>query len=55
MYGLKEDDMLKQTTIWLHDGHMKKMGAIAQSRGLKTAQLIRIAIGEYLRRETRKK
>jgi predicted transcriptional regulator len=46
--------MLKQTTIWLHDGHMKKLGALAQSRGLKRAQLVRIAILDYLRREIAK-
>ena len=44
--------MLKQTTIWLHEGHMKKMFALAQSRGLRRAHLVRIAIAEFLRRET---
>ena len=47
--------MLKQTTIWLHSEHMKAMGTLAKSQGLKSAQLVRIAIGEYLRRAARQK
>jgi cold shock CspA family protein len=29
---------------------MKKMNTLAQSKGLKMAQLVRVAIAEYLRR-----
>jgi hypothetical protein len=47
--------MLRQTTIWLHSGHMKKLAMLADARGLKAAQLIRVAIAEYIRRERRKK
>jgi hypothetical protein len=34
---------------------MKTMDALAKARGLKSAQLVRVAISEFLRRETRKK
>jgi predicted transcriptional regulator len=47
--------MLKQTTVFLHNEHMKKLKALAESRGIKTAQLLRVAIADYLRRETRKR
>ena len=47
--------MLRQTTIFLHDGHMKKLKVLAESRGIKTAQLLRLAIADYLGREARKK
>jgi 16S rRNA U516 pseudouridylate synthase RsuA-like enzyme len=47
--------MFKQTTVFLHAGHMKQLKTLAESRGIKTAQLLRIAIAEYLRREIRKK
>jgi hypothetical protein len=47
--------MLRQTTIFLHDGHMKTLKVLAESRGIKTAQLLRLAVADYLRRETRKK
>jgi hypothetical protein len=42
--------MLKATTIFLHVDHMKQMKALAESQGIATAPLIRIAIVEYLRR-----
>jgi hypothetical protein len=41
---------LKQTTIWLHDGHMKLLTKLAKIKGLKTAQLVRLAVAEYLKR-----
>lgn len=47
--------MLKQHTVFLHVGHMKKMTALAESQGLKTAQLLRIAVADYLRRAARQK
>jgi hypothetical protein len=46
---------MRRTNVFLHSGHLQQLGALGKSRGLKTAQLIRIAIAEYLRRENRKK
>ena len=46
--------MLKQTTIWPHDGQMRKLAEVGKSQGLTTASLVRIAILEYLRRESQK-
>jgi hypothetical protein len=45
--------MFKQTTVFLHVGHMKKLKALAESQGIKTAQLLRIAVANYLQRATR--
>jgi hypothetical protein len=45
---------MQRHTVFMHNGHLKQLRAIADDRGLKTAQLIRIAIVEFLRRETRK-
>lgn len=47
--------MLRQTTVFLHTGHMKKLTALAEAQGLKTAQLLRIAVADYLRRSARQK
>jgi hypothetical protein len=47
--------MLRQTSIFLHVGHMKQLKMLAESRGIKTAQILRLAVSDYLRRETRKK
>jgi len=44
-----------RTSVFLHHDHVKQLGTLAEVRGLKTAQLIRIAIVEFLRRESRKK
>jgi hypothetical protein len=46
---------LRRTTIFLHAGHMVALDKLARSRGLRNAHLVRLAILEYLRRETRKK
>jgi hypothetical protein len=46
--------MLKQRTIFMHVGHYKQVGALAEAQGIKTAQLLRIIIAEYLRRNARK-
>ena len=46
--------MLKPMTIFLHVGRMKRLAALGKSRGFRTARLVRIAIEEYLRRETRR-
>ena len=46
--------MIRRTNIFLHSGHMKELDALAKSRGLRAAQLVRVAILEYLQRERRK-
>ncbi len=46
--------MIRRTTIYLNSQHMKQLAALGASRGLKPAQLVRISIAEYLRRETAK-
>lgn len=50
-----EGDMLRQTTFFVHTDHMKKMAQLAKSRGVASAVLVRLAIREYLHRESRKK
>ena len=47
--------MLHCTTMFLLVEDMAKIKLIAKSRGLKTAQVVRMAIHEYLAREKRKK
>lgn len=47
--------MLRKTTIFLHDAQMKELGALAKSRGLRSAHFVRLAIAELLLRERRKK
>ncbi len=42
--------MLRQTTVFLHSEDMAKLKALAESRRITTAPLIRLAILEYLRR-----
>jgi len=46
--------MLRQTTVWLHTEHMRRLDVLAKNRGLKASQLVRLAIREYLERETRR-
>lgn len=46
---------MQRHTVFMHNGHLKQLRVLADDRGLKTAQLIRIAIVEFLRRESRKK
>ena len=45
---------MQRHTVFMHNGHLKQLRVLADDRGLKTAQLIRIAIVEFLRREARK-
>lgn len=45
--------MLKQTTVFLHVGHMKKLTALAKSQGIAMAPLLRVVIADYLRRNAR--
>jgi predicted DNA-binding protein len=42
--------MLRRTTIFLHDEEMKQLDALGKRQGLKSAQMVRLAIHEYLRR-----
>ena len=42
--------MLRKLNIWVDATHMKKLTMLAKSKGLKTAQLVRLAIAEYLER-----
>jgi hypothetical protein len=45
--------MLRKLNIWVNAAHMKTLAALAQKRGLKTAQLVRFAIAEYLERNSK--
>jgi hypothetical protein len=45
---------MRRTTIFLNSRHMGELAKLGQSRGLRSACLVRIAIAEYLRREKRK-
>lgn len=42
--------MLKKLNIWVDVAHMRKLTALARIKGLKAAQLVRLAIAEYLER-----
>lgn len=46
---------MKRTTVFINSDHLKQLSALGATRGLKAAQLFRIAVDEYLRRELRKK
>jgi hypothetical protein len=43
--------MLSRRTIFMNDRDMKKLDEIGKVRGLKPAQLVRIAVSDWLRRE----
>jgi hypothetical protein len=45
--------MLRKTSIFLNTGDMKKVADIGKVRGLRPAQLVRIAIAEWLHRTAR--
>jgi metal-responsive CopG/Arc/MetJ family transcriptional regulator len=48
--------MLRRTSIWLDDQYRRKLEAIGEKKGgLKPAQLIRVAIQEYIDRESETK
>lgn len=42
--------MLRRLNIFMDAQHLKRLAAIAKKKGLKTAQLVRLAISEYLER-----
>ena len=44
--------MLHRTNVFLESKHLKQLAVLGQARGLKTAQTIRLAIAEFIRRET---
>ena len=46
--------MLHRTTIFMLPEHSKELAALGKLKGLQPAQLTRIAIDEFLKRETRK-
>jgi predicted transcriptional regulator len=45
--------MLRPTTFFVNDAHMKKLKALAESMGLRTSQLLRLAIADYLKKAAR--
>jgi len=45
---------MKRTNIYTHAEHMDQLAVLANARGLKVSQLVRIAIREFLHRERRK-
>jgi len=40
--------MLKKLTVWVNPKHMNELKKLAEKMELKTAQLVRLAIKEYL-------
>lgn len=40
--------MLRKLTVWVNPDHMKQLDKLAAKMELKTAQLVRLAIKEYL-------
>ena len=44
--------MLKKLTTWVDTADMKKLAALTKKKRLKVSQLIRIAIAEYIERES---
>ena len=45
---------MKRTNIWLKEDQLKKLGAISGKTGARISALIRIAIDEYLKKNTKK-
>ena len=46
--------MLKRTNVYLDPKTLKQLEAIGRPQGLKTAQVIRIALAEYIERRKAK-
>lgn len=42
-----------RTAIFMNPKHMAQLRALGEPQGLKPAQLVRIAIAQFIRRETR--
>jgi hypothetical protein len=45
---------MKRTTIFLNPDHMRRLAVIGKATGLKPAHLVRVAILQYIRRESGK-
>jgi predicted transcriptional regulator len=45
---------MKRTTIWLNADHTRQLASLGKPTGQRPAQLIRVAIAQYLARERRK-
>jgi hypothetical protein len=41
---------LKPQTFFMNQEHMKRFKSLAESMGLQTSQLLRMAVADYLRR-----
>jgi Ribbon-helix-helix domain len=49
----QEINMLRPSTFFVNDAHMKKLKKLAESMGLQTSQLLRLAIADYLKKAAR--
>jgi predicted transcriptional regulator len=45
---------MKRTTIWLTDAQVKALEKLSSRTGTKIAEIVRRALDEYLKRETKK-
>jgi hypothetical protein len=45
---------MQRTTIWLNANHTRQLAALGKPTGQRPAQLIRVAIAQFLSRERRK-
>lgn len=45
---------MKRTTIWLNADHTRQLAVMGKPTGQRPAQLIRVAIAQFLSRERRK-
>jgi hypothetical protein len=45
---------MQRTTIWLNANHTRQLAALGKPTGQRPAQLIRVAIAQFLARERRK-
>ncbi len=50
-HSTTENLMLKRTSIYLDPKTIRKLSVIGKPEGLKAAQLIRVAIGEFVNRK----
>jgi len=46
--------MLKRTNVYLDTRTLKQLEALGRTQGLKTAQVIRMALAEYIQRRKAK-
>jgi hypothetical protein len=45
---------LRRLNVFVDIAHMKRLSALAKTKGLKPSQLVRLAIAEYLERNEKK-